>query len=700
MANISYIRLLGAIELFAKEHLQIKRFGSDFPGQMPNFATETEAYPILFVSPTETIFNQNTSTFQVDVYCFDIIQKDRENINTILSDTNLILSDLHRWLLDGDVYGLDIINTPISSPINDGLLDYVAGWRTTLVIDCSTYGVCEIPFNEMPAILTEVNDIVYTSYLTCETLGECDTFTGAIDNLQEQIDNIELTPGPTGATGSQGVTGATGAKGETGPQGATGNMGATGSQGVTGATGAKGETGPQGATGAGYLQDLQDVTDYGNITTNTIITEASFDYISNNSENYGSFGNVPGKEYSQFAFYSGDQSDDAWGTTKIFAEPETGIVLSDDSSDGTRLGEISLQEGNIIINSSVDNYQKRIRLDNDNIYFLVNNNITGVSNLIELYENVTYSRKYFLTDEGFNGNYTQFNTAATEAGAVGKLKWNDTDGTLDLGLKGGNVTLQLGQELVKRVVNKTGANLLESEFKVVRVRSVAEGGAQGQRLAVKLAQANNDFNSAETLGVVTENIANNQEGFVTLIGQVKGINTTGAMSYGGLETWVDGDMLFLSPFYPGYMTNVKPVAPNHMVVIGYVEYAHAFNGKIDINIQNGYELDELHNVLITAATTGDILTYNDSIQVWENKKLSEVLSDDLFTIELIDAQTVDFYAPKNMKINSITNLVASPTTTLEVNSISYTLGTSITQGSKITVDVNIASVINLNVKYE
>ena len=235
MANISYIKVLQAVELFSKEHLQVKRFASDFPGQMPNFGTETEAYPIVYVSPTETIFNENTSTFQIDVYCFDIIQKDRENINTILSDTNLILSDLHRWLLDGDVYGLDIINTPVAAPIDNALLDYAAGWRMTLILDCSTYGVCEIPFNEVPAILTEINDVVYTKYLTCATLADCDTFTNAIDDLQEQIDNIELIPGPTGATGP------------------------------------KGEVGATGATGIGYLQDLQDVTDQGNITTNAIV---------------------------------------------------------------------------------------------------------------------------------------------------------------------------------------------------------------------------------------------------------------------------------------------------------------------------------------------------------------------------------------------------------------------------------------------
>jgi hypothetical protein len=214
-------------------------------------------------------------------------------------------------------------------------------------------------------------------------------------------------------------------------------------------------------------------------------------------------------------------------------------------------------------------------------------------------------------------DYVDFDTTASNAGAVGRLKWNDTDGTLDIGLKGGNVTLQIGQEEVARVVNKTGANLLEADYYVVRVRSVAEGGAQGQRLAVVLAQANNDANSATTLGVVTENIDNNQEGFITLSGQVRNINTTGTLQG---ETWVDGDLLYLSPTTPGHLTNIKPQAPQHMVIVGYVEYAHINQGKIFVKVDNGYELDELHNVAINTGSlsSGDLLIRSGS--VWVNSK--------------------------------------------------------------------------------
>jgi hypothetical protein len=220
---------------------------------------------------------------------------------------------------------------------------------------------------------------------------------------------------------------------------------------------------------------------------------------------------------------------------------------------------------------------------------------------------------------GLTVNTVDFNTTATTINSIGRLRWNDTDGTLDLGLKGGNVTLQIGQEQIVRVVNKTSSNLLESQYRVVRIRSVSEGGSQGQRLAVVLAQANNDDNSVDTIGVVTENIDNNQEGFITTNGLVRDINTSGSLQG---ETWLDGDLLYLSPNTPGFLTKVKPIAPQHTVVIGYVVYAHNINGKIFVKIDNGYELDELHNVKITSVSNNDRLVYNSTLSIWENKPVA------------------------------------------------------------------------------
>jgi hypothetical protein len=202
----------------------------------------------------------------------------------------------------------------------------------------------------------------------------------------------------------------------------------------------------------------------------------------------------------------------------------------------------------------------------------------------------------------------------TGTAGVAVMRWNDQDGTADLGLKGGNVTLQVGQEQVTRVVNKTGVNLLEANYQAVRV-----DGAQGNRLKVALAQANNDANSADTLGLVTETINNNQEGFVTVSGLVRNINTTGSIQ---TETWLDGDVLYLSGTVAGQITNVKPTAPIHTVIMGYVVRAHATQGQIYVKVDNGYELDELHNVAIVTPLNDQVLQYETATSLWKNKTIS------------------------------------------------------------------------------
>ena len=193
----------------------------------------------------------------------------------------------------------------------------------------------------------------------------------------------------------------------------------------------------------------------------------------------------------------------------------------------------------------------------------------------------------------------------TGVAGVAVTRWNDTVGTTETTLKGGSVVLKHGRDMFERVVNKTGVQLTRAAYQAVRVST-----AQGQRLGVALAQANNDNNSADTIGLVVETIDNNQEGYIYTVGEIDNINTTGSLQG---ETWVDGDVLYLSPTIAGRITNIKPVAPQHLVVIGYVVYAHANNGKIYVKVMNGWELGELHDVDTTGATNGQVLKYNGTI---------------------------------------------------------------------------------------
>jgi hypothetical protein len=132
--------------------------------------------------------------------------------------------------------------------------------------------------------------------------------------------------------------------------------------------------------------------------------------------------------------------------------------------------------------------------------------------------------------------------------------------------------------------------------------------ASGDRMSVKLANNTSDATSAKTVGLVfSSSIPSNGTGFIITQGVIQNLNTS---------MYTAGDTLYVGAT-AGSLTNVKPYAPNHLVYAGIVERANAGNGQIYVRVQNGYELDEIHDVdLITIPpTTNDVLTYNGSLWV-------------------------------------------------------------------------------------
>jgi hypothetical protein len=134
-------------------------------------------------------------------------------------------------------------------------------------------------------------------------------------------------------------------------------------------------------------------------------------------------------------------------------------------------------------------------------------------------------------------------------------------------------------------------------------------GATGNRPLITLAQANNDANSAQTMGFTKTSIANNGFGYVIVRGELENIDTSAL---------TEGVQLYLSPTTAGTWTTTKPSAPQHLVYVGIVVRAHPTLGVILVAVQNGYELNELHDVAITSPTNGQVLKYNSSTNLWVN----------------------------------------------------------------------------------
>lgn len=158
-------------------------------------------------------------------------------------------------------------------------------------------------------------------------------------------------------------------------------------------------------------------------------------------------------------------------------------------------------------------------------------------------------------------------------------------------------------ELLKTEVhNATGATLTAGQV-------VYLSGNTGNKPNAVLAKADAEATSSKTIGLIITNISNNANGYIATDGLLTDLNTS---------MFVAGDMLWLSDSVAGGVTTIVPDTPNHAVFIGYVVRAHASQGSILIHIQNGYELNELHDVKITSVADGDGLIYDSTLGYWKN----------------------------------------------------------------------------------
>jgi hypothetical protein len=213
--------------------------------------------------------------------------------------------------------------------------------------------------------------------------------------------------------------------------------------------------------------------------------------------------------------------------------------------------------------------------------------------------------------------YIDFNLVNGIAQAEGRLVWNDTDGTLNLGLRGGVVNLQIGQEVVVRAKNTEAVQINNGDVVFI-------SGASGSNPEIQTPIASNPSEAPRTFAVATEDIPAGQFGYVTMIGRVRDFDTSGTPVS---ETWNDGDVLYLSATTQGKMTNVRPTPPNTGVVIGVVLRAHATEGSLGVNptVIQTHSLSS--DVLITSIADNDLTYWDNASSVWRNAGLSGIGTD-------------------------------------------------------------------------
>jgi hypothetical protein len=236
--------------------------------------------------------------------------------------------------------------------------------------------------------------------------------------------------------------------------------------------------------------------------------------------------------------------------------------------------------------------------------FIGNQTITGS---LVLTGSLTSSR--VLTD------VVRFNTSAGVSVGVGELAWNNSDGTLDLGMKGGNVVQQIGQEIFYEVRNDTGIQIPNGT--AVFASGVTAGSG---RITAAPYTADGSIREVRFLGLATENISTGVNGFVTHFGYVRGLDTRGDVVSSiavGDETWAVGDILYVHPTVAGKLTNVKP---EHAITVAIIITRHQSVGVVFVRPSSGGHLEDIHDILINTGslTNGQVLSYNSASGLWEN----------------------------------------------------------------------------------
>ena len=200
------------------------------------------------------------------------------------------------------------------------------------------------------------------------------------------------------------------------------------------------------------------------------------------------------------------------------------------------------------------------------------------------------------------------------------------------------ITVTIDQAAITGATAATNAQVVRFLVKNTTGTTIPKGsavyvsGATGDNALISLASATSDPSSSKTLGITAESIANDAFGYVIEAGYLTDIDTSSTTA--GAAVWLGntpGSLVFVTP----------PAEPSHAVYLGVVVRVQAINGSILVKVQNGYELDELHDVFVGGVSTALPLVYNSTSSGWVAQALTSVgIADNAIVAAKIDAGAV------------------------------------------------------------
>ena len=348
-------------------------------------------------------------------------------------------------------------------------------------------------------------------------------------------------------------------------------------------------------------------------------------------------------EYRDASTFSGASGSNTFVTGTTFGSNQAILTRNDGTEvfklSGSSTVQLTNPSGNkididVTIPAGMNTFVTGYTYDNNNTFTISDNLGSAFTATINQVSGLTVNGDITVTGTSnlnvVTATTIDFDLNYTGTTSEGRLSWNSTDATLDLGMGGGNVTQQIGQEIYYRVKNQSGSTISNGRV----VRNAGSVGASGRILGEYMI-ADGTYPFAKTLGIATEDILNGSDGLVTEFGVVRGLNTTGSL-YG--ESWSDGDVLYVSSTIPGGLTNVEPQAPNQILEMGVVLFSNVGNGSIFVDRHLSTKLGNISDVQTTGATNGDLIVYNSATTVWD---YSKTLTGDYDINGTLSATTLD-----------------------------------------------------------
>jgi hypothetical protein len=222
---------------------------------------------------------------------------------------------------------------------------------------------------------------------------------------------------------------------------------------------------------------------------------------------------------------------------------------------------------------------------------------------------ISLNASYSTTSHLHDGTYQPFGTYITSVTGTAPITASGTTA----------ITVGIDQAAITGATAATNAEVIRFFVKNTTGTTIPKGsavyvsGATGNNALISLASATSDPSSSKTLGITAEAIATGGFGYVIEAGYLTDIDTSATTA--GAAVWLGdtpGSLVFVTP----------PAEPSHAVYLGVVVRVQSNNGSILVKVQNGYELDELHDVSAASPSDGDIIQYKTSSSLWTKSSIA------------------------------------------------------------------------------